>query len=152
MQTVEMVHQVGVVDESRRDVLVILDELITRLHGESLQHLQMTELVCSTQAILHVLPCTRDALHVVLSTDLSVQRLGHLWRGHGVLHAVHAVQSGALGVQGLAHVGEDRVRGVGPGLRQEQLVRLQVRSLRLRRGLNGLYGDLAQLAQGGVLH
>ena len=113
MQTVEVVHQVGVVDEPRRDVLVILDKLITRLHGESLQHLQMTELVCSTQAILHVLPCTRDALQVVFSAHLSMQGLGHLWRRHGVLHAVQTLQSGALGVQGLTHV---LVRGVGPGL------------------------------------
>ena len=106
METVEVVHQVGVVDESRRDVLIILDELITRLHGESLQHLQMTELVCSTQAILHVLPCTRNVLQVVFSTDLSMQRLGHFWRGHGVLHAVQTLQPGALGVQGLRHVRE----------------------------------------------
>ena len=92
--------------ESQRDVLVILDELITRLHGESLQHLQMTELVCSTQAILHVLPSTWDVLQVVFSADLSMQRLGHFWRGHAVLHAVQTLQPGALGVQGLRHVRE----------------------------------------------
>ena len=61
METVEVVHQVGVVNESGRDVLIILNKLITRLDGKSLHHLEMTELVLSNlmqscHAILHVLP------------------------------------------------------------------------------------------------
>ena len=66
------------------------------------------------------------------------------------MHVVQALQPGALGVEGLGHVGGwGPVRGMGPGSREKQLVRTQVGSLRLRGGLDSY---LAQLALGGAIH
>ena len=91
-----MVHQVGVVNQPRRDVLIILNKLVTWLHGESLQHLQVTELICRTlmqtwHAILQALPDFWDVLHtlhVVFSAHLTMQRLSHLWWWHAILHVL----------------------------------------------------------------